>query len=699
MKKFCDLSGMHYDFDLARQPPRPFHFSTLEFVDALNPDQQRIVLHQDGPALVIAGAGSGKTRVITQRVARLTQSGVPASGILLLTFTNKAANEMAARVNRAANLRKEQQKLIHGTFHSVASRFLRRYAKLLRYENQFSILDASDSRDLIKASLAEGIGKPGKQFPKAALLQDIFSLAFNRNATRKQLLESPYPERNFHLEQSVKASYPHLEEHLEAMLRILQTYRLKKRRNQVMDFDDLLENWLELLLRDGTSLPMVKQIQYILVDEYQDTNHVQANILDCLSLGHRNLMVVGDDAQSIYSWRGADFRNILEFPERFNATLFRMEQNYRSTPEILNTANSSINHNQQQFEKHLFTELASGDLPTLHELWDPQEEADLLLDTIHELRDRELSLNDIAVLYRNHVQSATLQVELTRAGIPFVIHSGVKFFEQAHIKDLTAFLKVVYNPLDEIAWMRILKLLPGVGNTTAHRIFSIFHTQQAVRLTQNNAALQKLIPAKARADWNVVLECFQDMLKDGATPATMLGLLYQRFYRGVLFNSFENASQREHDVNYLREFSGNYRSLESFLNELSLVGASVVTEYEAEQIDGEVLTLTTIHQAKGLEWEAVFLIGLTEGLFPHQRCLDDPEQLEEERRLFYVALTRAKRHLLLSAPVISNSYAGYERHARSRFIKELPEDTVETITHERSAYDWGTPNRSTRFFF
>lgn len=667
-------------------------------MESLNPDQQHIVLHQDGPALVIAGAGSGKTRVITHRVARLIQSGVPASAILLLTFTNKAANEMAARVNRAAKLRKEQQKLIHGTFHSVASRFLRHYAKLLRYENRFSILDASDSRELLKASLAEVVGKPGKQFPKAALLQDLFSLAFNRNATCKQLLECPYPERNFHLEQSVTAHYPHLKDHLDAMLKILQTYRLKKRRNQVMDFDDLLENWLELLLRDGTSLPMVKQIQYVLVDEYQDTNHVQANILDRLSLGHRNLMVVGDDAQSIYSWRGAEFRNILEFPEHFNATLFRMEQNYRSTPQILNTANGSINHNQQQFEKHLFTELTPGELPTIHELWDPQEEADLLLDTIQELRDHELSLNQMAVLYRNHVQSATLQVELTRAGIPFVIHSGVKFFEQAHIKDLTAFLKVVFNPLDEIAWMRILKLLPGVGNTTAHRIFNVFQTQQAVRLTQHNTELQKLVPAKARAAWIVLLECFQDMLKDNATPASMLGMLYQRFYREVMFNNFENAAQREHDVNYLREFSGNYRSLESFLNELSLVGASVVTEYESEQIDEEVLTLTTIHQAKGLEWEAVFVIGLTEGLFPHQRCLDNPEQLEEERRLFYVALTRAKRHLLLSAPVISNSYAGSERHARSRFVKELTKDTVETIAYERSAYDWSTPKRQTQFF-
>jgi DNA helicase-2/ATP-dependent DNA helicase PcrA len=666
--------------------------------ETLNPDQQKIVEHQEGPALVIAGAGSGKTRVITHRVTRLIHSGVPASAIMLLTFTNKAANEMAERVAQANSLRQEQR-MLHGTFHSMGSRFLRRYAPLLQYENNFSILDSSDSRDLLKASQVEVLGKPGRNFPKVAVLQDLFSGAFNRLCTIEMLLKTPYQERNFHLEQYVTGDYPYFEEHLEAMIEILRTYRLKKRRNQVMDFDDLLENWLELLLREGEGLPLVNQVQFVLVDEYQDTNQVQANILETLTRSHRNLMVVGDDAQSIYSWRGAEFQNILGFPERYSAAMYRMEENYRSTPEILELANASINHNQHQFEKNLFTRLTSGDKPTVHEVWSDREEALLVIERLLELQDHDLPLSAMAVLYRNHVQSATLQVELTRAGIPFLIHSGVKFFEQAHIKDLTAFLKVLFNPLDEIAWMRILKLLPGVGNTTAYRIFNVFQTQQAVRLTKENQELQKLIPSKARADWNTLLECFQEMLKEGIRPGQMLEILFQRFYRPILFSSFENAHQRENDVHYLREYAAGYQSLESFLSELSLVGTNLVTDHESSERENEdLLTLTTIHQAKGLEWEAVFVIGLTEGLFPHQRSMDTDAKLEEERRLFYVALTRAKHHLTISAPIVATTYTGPERFGRSRFVEELPPERVESISHKRSTYDSGTNGR-TRFYF
>ena len=403
-------------------------------IASLNPVQRKIVEHKTGPALVIAGAGSGKTRVITHRVAQLIHSGIPASSILLLTFTNKAANEMAQRVGRALKNSTEQQKIIHGTFHSVGSRFLRRNAKLLNYYNNFSILDSSDSRDLIKASLAETVGKPDKYFPKAAVLQNMFSLAFNRFCTQKMILDQPYHERSFHLEQLISADYPNFEENTETILNILAAYRHKKKRGQVMDFDDLLENWLELLLRHGEGLPLCRQIQYILVDEYQDTNQVQANILYRLSRPHKNLMVVGDDAQSIYSWRGADFGNMLEFPERYQAVTYNMEENYRSSPEILDAANRSINYNTRQFEKNLFSSLAEGEKPLVHYVWASQDEAELVLENILSFRDKDISLNEMSVLYRNHVQSAALQVVLTHAGIPFVVHSGVKFFEQAHIQ-------------------------------------------------------------------------------------------------------------------------------------------------------------------------------------------------------------------------------------------------------------------------
>ena len=668
-------------------------------IASLNPVQRKIVEHKTGPALVIAGAGSGKTRVITHRVAQLIHSGIPASSILLLTFTNKAANEMAQRVGRALKNSTEQQKIIHGTFHSVGSRFLRRNAKLLNYNNNFSILDSSDSRDLIKASLAETVGKPGKYFPKAAVLQNMFSLAFNRFCTQKMILDQPYHERSFHLEQLISADFPNFEENTETILNILAAYRHKKKRGQVMDFDDLLENWLELLLRHGEGLPLCRQIQYILVDEYQDTNQVQANILYRLSRPHKNLMVVGDDAQSIYSWRGADFGNMLEFPERYQAVTYNMEENYRSSPEILDAANRSINYNTRQFEKNLFSSLAEGEKPLVHYVWAAQDEAELVLENILSFREKDIPLNEMSVLYRNHVQSAALQLVLTHAGIPFVVHSGVKFFEQAHIKDVTAFLKVLFNPLDEIAWMRLLRLLPGIGNTTAHRIFMVFQSQQAVRLTKDNVELQKLIPKKALESWNVLLEIFQQMLEESVTPSHMIGLLYKSYYREVLFSSFENAPQRETDIRYLEEFAGNYNKLEAFLNELSLVGSSIITDHEAEQQDNQdTLTLTTIHQAKGLEWKVVFIIGLTEGLFPHQRSLGTEEQIEEERRLFYVAMTRAKRHLLITAPVVSSGYSG-GISKRSRFINELAEETINTEIHTRDEYSYGSRGGQTQFYF
>jgi len=668
-------------------------------IDSLNKVQREIVEHKTGPALVIAGAGSGKTRVITHRVAQLIHSGIPASSILLLTFTNKAANEMAQRVGWALNNSTEQQKIIHGTFHSVGSRFLRRNAKLLNYNNNFSIMDSSDSRDLIKSSLAEVVGKPGKNFPKAAVLQNIFSLSFNRFCTKNMILNQPYHARLFHLEQFISADFPNFEDNTETIQNVLTAYRQKKKRCQVMDFDDLLENWLELLLRHGDGIPLCRQIQYILVDEYQDTNQVQANILYRLSGSHNNLMVVGDDAQSIYSWRGADFENMLEFPKRYKAATYYMEENYRSSPEILNVANQSINYNTRQFEKNLFSSLPEGERPLVHHVWASQDEAELVLDNIISFRDKDIPLNEMSVLYRNHVQSVALQVLLTHAGLPFVVYSGVKFFEQAHIKDVTAFLKVLFNPLDEIAWMRLLRLIPGIGNTTAHRIFMVFQNQQAVRLTRDNVELQKLIPKKSLESWNVLISIFQQMLRESNTPSQMIGMLYQNYYREVLFSSFENAPQREIDIVYLEEFAINYSTIESFLNELSLVGSSIIMDHGVEQQSNkESLTLTTIHQAKGLEWKVVFVIGLTEGLFPHHRSLGTEDKIEEERRLFYVAMTRAKRHLLITAPVVSSGYSG-GISIRSRFINELAEETINTKIHTREEYTFGTSRAKTQFHF
>lgn len=648
-------------------------------METLNPEQQKIVAHQEGPALVIAGAGSGKTRVITHRVAELVRSGVDPSAIMLVTFTNKAAKEMADRVGKNMDQKDMQKALVHGTFHSIANRFLRRYGMLLHYESNFTILDSRDSQDLIKASIAECLGNPGKNFPRASVLQDIFSLAFNQNCDELSL-NAEYLLRHFELERLIEEHYPHFYLLREEILKIQATYRQKKRRNNAMDFDDLLENWLDLLLKKHERLPWVRHFRFILVDEYQDTNTVQALILDLLAQKHRNLMVVGDDAQSIYSWRGANFQNMLNFPKRYNAMVYPLEQNYRSTPDILAVANNSINLNKEQFRKELYSILPHLEKPSLHYLYNAEEEAEVIVEKILQLRDQDISLNQMSVLYRNHVQSAILQMILTQHGIPFLVRSGVQFFEQAHMKDILSFLKIVFNPLDEIAWMRVLKMIPGIGNATAQKIFQIFLEQKSVRLTEN-ADLQKKIPKKAQAQWQKTLECFKHLLEEGITPSQMIATIYEMIYCEHLMVSYENAKQRETDIHYLEEFAGKYQSLERLLNELSLVGPTVIKDHEAETLqEEECLTLSTIHQAKGLEWDVVFLIGLTEGQFPHFRCFEPVERMEEERRLFYVGLTRAKRYLTLTAPIVSSAYGSEGISSRSRFVEECPRDLISCFT-------------------
>lgn len=653
-------------------------------MEVLNSAQQQIVNHRNGPVLVIAGAGSGKTRVIVHRVTKLVRSGVNPSSIMLVTFTNKAAQEMVQRVAKSIDQTKIKNSLIHGTFHSLANRFLRRHAPLLEYKNNYSILDNSDSRDLLKAAVADALGSPGKNFPKTALLQDIFSLAFNQNCDEISLQRKPYSTRDFGLEELLESQYPRFYPLIPEILKVHRNYRRKKRRNNAMDFDDLLENWLDLLLKNFNKMPLVQQIQFILVDEYQDTNIVQAGILKHLAQTHGNLMVVGDDAQSIYSWRGANFKNILEFPDKYQATVYRLEQNYRSTPEILALANCSINLNKSQFRKDLYTILPRLVKPALYAIYDTEREAEVVVEQIFKLKDQDISLNEISVLYRNHVQSATLQLALTQRGIPFIIRSGVQFFEQAHMKDILSFLKIVFNPLDEIAWMRVLKMVPGIGNTTAQKIFQIFLDQKAVHLTSENKELQSKIPQKARTHWNQILSCFKKILEEGTTPAQMIKTVYQVIYEDYLMVNYENAIQREVDIRYLEEFAGKYKSLERLLNELSLVGPTVIKDYEADQFqEDECLTLSTIHQAKGLEWDAVFVIGLTEGQFPHQRSLEPESRLEEERRLFYVAITRARRFLTLTAPIVSSTFSGSDFADRSRFIEEFPLELVSFVTSHK----------------
>lgn len=644
-------------------------------IPTLNADQERIVSHVEGPALVIAGAGSGKTRVITHRVARLLEKGVPPAAIMMVTFTNKAAGELKLRVEAlmaesTPGIPNPAKGMLAGTFHSLANRFLRKYCKLIGYESNYTILDDTDSRDLVKMSIAECVGKTEKserRFPKASVVQNILSMAFNRNLELSALLEREYPWQ---------------EEFLPDLEAIAKVYHRKKRANNGMDFDDLLDNWHHLLATH-THLEMASQARYILVDEYQDTNHIQAEILALLSRNHGNLMVVGDDAQSIYGWRGANFENILKFTERFGGEVYRLEQNYRSSPEILELANASINHNTEQFAKHLTAVRPSLETPQVTHLRDEYEEADRLVERMLHYRDRDISFTEMGVLYRSHMQSAVLQIRLTQAGIPFTIRSGVKFFEQAHIKDVVSFLKVIFNPLDEIAWTRILKMLPGIGNTTAQRIYSVFAEQNAVRLSRDNTVLQKAVPAKAREAWGELAATFKLLLAEGMGPSEMILQVTRGFYHDALYSQFDNARDREGELIYLAEFASRYGTVERFLSQLALVGATVIKDYEeGQEEDPDFLTLTTIHQAKGLEWDVVFMIGLADGRFPHSRCLEPPDKLEEERRLFYVAATRCKRFLEITVPLVTYTGGRPEICRPSRFVEELPPEVAETNVME-----------------
>ena len=432
----------------------------IDYAGELNEQQHAAVTAPPGPALVIAGAGSGKTRTLTYRVAYLLEQGVPADRILLLTFTNKAAGEMMRRV--AELLGQELRSLWGGTFHSIGHRILRRHADLLGCQRDFTILDREDARHLIAGCLKEsGIAVKGGHFPKPEVLGDIFSLSVNTEKSIAQLLEEQYDYFGL--------IAPQIQD-------VQQRYTARKRAGNELDFDDLLALWLKLLQEHPQAQEQYqRRFQFILVDEYQDTNKLQSDLIDLLAARHRNVMVVGDDSQSIYSWRGADCQNLLRFPKRYpEAKIYKIETNYRSTPEILTVANAAIDANRHGFNKELSTERRSGPKPTLVVCQDSFEQAAFVAKRALELREEGTDLNKMAVLYRSHFHAMELQMELTRRNIPFSITSGIRFFEQAHIKDVAAYLKLVTNPRDELSFKRLAQLLPGIGSKGADKLWEGF---------------------------------------------------------------------------------------------------------------------------------------------------------------------------------------------------------------------------------
>ncbi len=633
----------------------------IDYEADLNPEQLAAVMHPGGPMLVLAGAGSGKTRTLVYRVCRLIEDGVSPGKILLLTFTNKAAREMLNRVEHLGD--SGTARIMGGTFHSAGHRILRRYAESVGYTPRFSILDREDSVDLMGHALADiQEDLPERRSPKPRLLADVYSMVINTGRDLESVLADKAPQ---FLDQG------------PMMAEVFRRYLERKRDSDLMDFDDLLLNWLLLLSRQpAVRQELNRRFEHILVDEYQDTNRLQADIVEKMLGPDRNLMVVGDDAQSIYGFRGADFENILGFPERHqDCTLFRLETNYRSRPEILSVANASIRCNQRQFRKELRAVRSGGERPRSVSVPGPEDQARWIADEVLRLREEGLDLEEMAVLYRNHAHSIDLQVELTRRNIPFRIRSGLRFFEQRHIKDVLSHLRFVDNPRDEVAFARMMKLRAGFGPRITARLWAGCSPGDRLQALLRSDAAQWGLPRSATGELGRVIPLLESLntprLKEQSGEA--IRIVVEKFYRAWARDTLENAASRIEDLQQLALFADAQPDLSTFLAEITML-----TDLSGEEHLGgpedEFLTLSTTHQAKGLEWKAVFVLWVSEGRFPGPRYDD----IEEERRLFYVALTRAKDHLALVHPQMARDrYQVDVIIDPSRFLLELPADLLE----------------------
>jgi DNA helicase-2/ATP-dependent DNA helicase PcrA len=692
-----------------QRPPKSTSIH-IEYAAELNEQQLAAVTAPPGPLLVIAGAGSGKTRTLTYRVAYLLENGIDPRNILLLTFTNKAARQM---LDRVANLLPvDAAGIWGGTFHSIGNRMLRRHGSALGYASGFTIMDREDQKDLIATVVAgSGIDPKEMRFPKADVLADIFSFVVNTERSIEELLAEKFPY-----------FLPLLEQIKDVQAR----YERKKKATNSLDFDDLLEKTLRMLVEhEHIARFYRRQFQFILVDEYQDTNKIQADFIDLLAREHQNVMVVGDDAQSIYSWRGANFQNILEFPKRYpQAQVFRIELNYRSVPEILEVANNAIAANVNQFKKNLSATRDSKAIkPALIALNDGSEQAQFLAQRILELRDEGVELNDIAVLYRAHYHAVELQLELSRRGIPYQITSGIRFFEQAHIKDVASFIRFVANPCDEVAFKRMVRLLPGIGGKIAETLWNGWEKSldaspvaavadrapgSTTPATTNDRDETAVVPPAAADDrgysigerllqlnvstrskkmWEQLAQTLDEIAPKGKPnpPSEMIVSVVEAIYDDYAKANFTNYELRREDLNQLAAFARQFSDAQEFLSQLALISNVDAEPTPNAAADKEAVNLSSVHQAKGLEFHTVFVIWLTDGMFPSSRSLETRDAIEEERRLFYVAITRARDELYLSYPHMRlNAGFGEVFQRPSRFLKEIPDALLEDWQVSRS---------------
>jgi DNA helicase-2/ATP-dependent DNA helicase PcrA len=634
-----------------------------DYSKLLNDEQCEAATAGDGPLLVLAAAGTGKTRTLVYRVAYLVERGEQPDSLLLLTFTNRAAREMLERAREVAG--DAVGNLWSGTFHHICNRFLRRFADRLGYRNDFVIFDRDDSRTLIDQCIRDTV-RNRKEFPKRDVIASLIGSAANRACDIEDVLD---------------AGLDDLQVDPMEIVRVANLYAERKRAMGAMDFDDLLVNGLRLLSEHAPIREYYQgKFRHVLVDEYQDTNLLQAKMVDILGGQNKNVMAVGDDFQCIYSWRGADFRNIMEFPKRWEGCrIVKLEQNYRSAPEILDVANACIKGNPEQFQKTLRPTRKSRSKPRVFLLRDGEEQAATLLTLVRRYQDDGYDLRDMAVLYRAHFHSIELQMALGRARLPYVITSGVGVFEQAHVKDVVAFLRVCEIPLDRMAFSRLLGMLEGVGEKTVDALWEKLGGVFDARDPQQRAKLCAAVKPSAREQWKGVDRLFEQYHQEGLSASG--GEIVQRFcdgfYHTYLYRAYENGDKREEDIRELALQIGKSGSIPSFLQEVALL-TNVDHEYEKmAQEKADMLHLSTVHQAKGLEWPVVFVIWAAEGMFPSSRSVGECENDAEERRLFYVAVTRAKDELVLCAPGMRRSREGGVFYCKpSRFVKELPRGLV-----------------------
>ncbi|HBO99813.1 MAG: UvrD/rep helicase [Candidatus Uhrbacteria bacterium GW2011_GWF2_41_16] len=655
----------------------------INYQEELNQEQQEVVFNGNGYCLVLAGAGSGKTRTITYRVAYLLEQGVSPANILLLTFTNKAAKEMVTRVERLLFEKTENSGLTSvglwgGTFHSIANRLLRLYAPLIGRTSRFTILDDDDSKNLVKMCIKEvGADTAGRKFPSPAIVQGMISYHRNASKSLREVVENRFP--------SLEGSLPLLE-------RVAELYQARKAQADAVDFDDLLLFLRELLWqRPDVREQLSSRFHYILVDEYQDTNTVQADIVRSLASVHENLLVVGDDAQSIYSFRAADIRNILQFPDTLpQAKVFRLVTNYRSTPEILSLANAVIRRNTAQFQKDLRAVQASAGKPCIIPASDSQQEARELAQHINNLQHKQVSLSEIAILFRASFLSRAVEFELMRQGIPYEYRGGMKFFERAHMKDVLAYLRVVANVKDEMAWRRVLGLQPGIGLAGSSRILEQIRAHE-----QFEHLLSQSLPSLGRSTqgWEQCLSILRPLAAAGDRPADMIRAVVSGGYRNYLEMEYPDFMERVEDLEQFALFAETAVDLHSFLDEVSLTEQFAL---QSSSQSGAVkrMVLSTIHQAKGLEWDAVFVMGLSDRHFPHPRSFEEEGGLEEERRLFYVAATRARKYLFLTYA----TSAGFDETVGepSIFLRELPNSVCCEEISKRPSSSWSHSSSSER---